>query len=212
MRWLAGAFMSWIPGWDSIEGAKAWSNSFFWASIGSLILLGITEVISHRYGIRGDNLAAAKEERIRQQHDWYVARIQYDTAQANERAAQANERAAQLEKEATEARAKNLAFEAALSPRWLEQDLSAKALNKYAGTRYSVISPDDFEPKRTANQIKFMLKRAGWIRETEPLPEVHVFQDGITVQLNQFSGPYGRLDEGTFEAAKLWWNKYMPAA
>jgi hypothetical protein len=57
---------------------------------------------------------------------------------------------AQLGKEAEELRAKNLDMEAAVSPRVLEQGLTSSALKHFAGTPFLVVSPTDFEPKRTA--------------------------------------------------------------
>ena len=54
--------MRWIPGWDSVEGAHWWSNAYFWGSILSLILLGASEVVSHRYSERRDRLANIEQE------------------------------------------------------------------------------------------------------------------------------------------------------
>jgi hypothetical protein len=53
--------MTWWPGWDSIEGAKGWADFYFWFGIGCLVLLAVSEVISHRYGLRKDELVAAAE-------------------------------------------------------------------------------------------------------------------------------------------------------
>lgn len=132
----------------------------------------------------------SKRERL--QAEERIAAAQADAARASEQAALAAERTAEM-------RAKNLALEAALSPRWMEQNLSALALHNFAGTMYDVASPNDFEPKRTASQIKFMLKQAGWTRT--PLPDPIIFLDGITVRINAFPVPRAGSDQTTIAAA-----------
>jgi hypothetical protein len=51
--------MTWWPGWKSIEGASRGETFFWWLGISCLILLATSEIISHRYGQRKDELAAA---------------------------------------------------------------------------------------------------------------------------------------------------------
>jgi hypothetical protein len=82
--------VSWIPGWDSIAGANTGSNIFFWAGIVALILLGVCEVISHRYGERKDVLVAQEQDETKRKHDEEIARLHLETAQANEHAAELN--------------------------------------------------------------------------------------------------------------------------
>ena len=84
---------------------EIWSGFFFWASIGCLIGLGITEVASHRYSERKDDLAEIEQHEIQRRHDEDMARVQHDTAQANERAAELTREAARLSAEAEAARA-----------------------------------------------------------------------------------------------------------
>lgn len=81
-------------------------------------------------------------------------------------------------------RAKNIDLEVAVSPRILEQALTAEKLKPYAGINFKVISPPDYEPKRTAGQIRFMLSSAGWIRFTSPLSHNYPFFDGVVVHTN----------------------------
>jgi hypothetical protein len=88
--------MGWIPGWDSIAGTGWWSGFYFWASIACLIGLGIAEVASHRYSGRMEDLTAAEQTKTQRRHDDEMARLQLETAKANERAAELN---AALEKE-----------------------------------------------------------------------------------------------------------------
>jgi hypothetical protein len=91
-----GVIMSWIPGWDSVTGANAGSNFFFWASIGGLILLGICEVVSHRYSERKDYLAAQGQDATQRRHDEEMARLHLETATISERAAKSELEVARL--------------------------------------------------------------------------------------------------------------------
>ena len=95
--------MSWIPGWESVTGARWWENFYFWASIGALILLGAAEIVSHRYTERKDELAAIEQTSTQRRHDEEMARLHAETeaskaeiAKANASAAEANARAEAL--------------------------------------------------------------------------------------------------------------------
>jgi hypothetical protein len=90
--------MSLIPGWGSIASAHWWENFYFWAGIVALILLGVTEVVSHRYTERKDELTATEQDETQRRHDEEMARLHLETAKITERAAI-------LEKEAAVARA-----------------------------------------------------------------------------------------------------------
>jgi len=81
--------MMWWPGWSTVEGASWWSNFYFWISIGSLFLLGASEVISHRYTLRTEDLVAQEQTETKRLHDTEIARVHLETAQANEKAAEA---------------------------------------------------------------------------------------------------------------------------
>ncbi|MES2253694.1 MAG: hypothetical protein V4559_01490 [Pseudomonadota bacterium] len=78
--------MSWWPGWNTAESAGWWSGFYFWFGIVALFVLGITEVISHRYGLRKDELfaiaervtatqRATHEQEVEKQHSEEVARL-----------------------------------------------------------------------------------------------------------------------------------------
>lgn len=114
--------------------------------------------------------------------DGKVADAKREGIRAGEAAGNALIRAADLEKKAQELKAANLAFESAISPRLIEQLHTSEALAKFAGVRFVVVSPSDFEPKRMAGQIRFVLSQAKWERYDEPLSfKQFAFRDGITV-------------------------------
>jgi hypothetical protein len=75
----------------------------------------------------------------------------------------------------------NLAMESAVSPRVLEQGLTAIELKPFADISVAVVSPSDFEPKRTAGQIRYMLDAAGWKRIAEPEGGFLAFNAGVVV-------------------------------
>jgi cell division protein FtsL len=85
-----------IPGWDSVAGASWWGTFWFWASIGSLLLLGVSEVISHRYTERKDFLAEREQTAEKQRHDEEMARLHLETRKAEERTAAAELELAKL--------------------------------------------------------------------------------------------------------------------
>jgi hypothetical protein len=53
--------MTWWPGWDSVASAGYWSHFWFWFGIVCLFALGASEVVSHMYGLRKDELVAVAE-------------------------------------------------------------------------------------------------------------------------------------------------------
>jgi hypothetical protein len=53
-------------------------------------LLGVFEVVSHRYSERKDELAAVEQDSTQRRHDEEMARLHLETAKANERAAELN--------------------------------------------------------------------------------------------------------------------------
>jgi hypothetical protein len=94
--------MSWIPGWQSIQATGWWSGFFFWASIISLIGLGISEFASHRYSERREESLEIQQRKEKDQHDSDIARLRLETSQANAETAKANEAAAKANERAAE--------------------------------------------------------------------------------------------------------------
>jgi hypothetical protein len=74
-----------VPGWNSIDGTGWWSSFYFWAGILSLLLPGATEVLSHRYGKRHDELVSVSENArahdVEVHHAAEVAAIQKKVAE-----------------------------------------------------------------------------------------------------------------------------------
>jgi hypothetical protein len=91
-----------------------------------------------------------------------------------------------LKKETEELRAKNLAFEKALVPRNVEQNLAAQALKEFKGLSDLVLSSNDPEARRTAGQIRWLLRQAGWSRFSgtiaDPFASPEMFRTGVEVR------------------------------
>jgi hypothetical protein len=160
--------MNWIPGWDSIAGAGWWSSFYFWASIVALIGLGISEVASHRYSERKDELTIIEQAAVQRRHDEDMASVQHDTAQANERAAQSNARAAEATQKAEEERLARVRLEAKLAPRSMteqeRQELSDK-LKPFSGTLVDIFvipTAGTADTVPLSRLIVSILGAAGW--------------------------------------------------
>jgi hypothetical protein len=194
--------VGWIPGWDSIAGASWWSAFWFWASILSLIGLGIAEVASHRYGTRKDDLAAIEEAAKDKRHEEDMARVQHETAQANERAAV-------LEKDAEEARlsiaaANARAAEAELQlaqlrkPRSLEvepQDRVTQSIKGFANTPFLISVFDDPETIGLLSQIESALSAAAWVEKPWKYGNIQYTRPNRpSVGLNTLSGIFVQVD------------------
>lgn len=142
--------MSWIPGWDSIAAATWWSSFYFWAGIVALLSLGISEVISHRYSERKDELVSEQQAAADRAHNEEIARLHLETADANARAAEASLALAQ--------------FKAARSLSQEQQQRIADKLKQFAGTMFdAAIGPKgDPEPLYLIRDISSALLLARW--------------------------------------------------
>lgn len=161
--------MSWIPGWDTVANAGWWSTFYFWASIGSLMLLGASEVVSHRYSERKDELSEQEQTKTQQKHDEEIARLHLETANANA---------------STEMlRKENLEMLHAISPRSIDQSgYVTEPLKVFAGMRVFLGSVPDPEAQRTAGQLALLFQMSDW--NISPLPgdgNIEPFNEGISV-------------------------------
>lgn len=161
--------MNWPPGWSSIESAAWWSTAWFWAGIVSLLMLGICEVVSHRYSQRKDELADAHQRTLQRQHDTDIAELQLQAANANEQAANANERAANAQVELEKYKAPRTIPE----PQWAT---FIAAIQPSSGQEYIPSVASGTEPDNLVCLIDNLLKEAGWKRFDHPM--------GITVGTN----------------------------
>ena len=93
-----------LPGWDSLSAVNRYHSVAEITGIVILAALVVAEVISYKYGNRKDFLTEQQQHTIDQRHDEEMARLQRETAKANERAAE-------LEKEANESKERYLLFE-----------------------------------------------------------------------------------------------------
>lgn len=164
--------MNWWPGWDSIAGTHWWSNAYFWASITALIMLGVFEVVSHRYSERETELSDIQRENTDRQYRKDIADLhdrastaEQKAAELGREAAQIRERAANLENEAAILQQKNLELEMQIAPRRIptaEVPNLVSRFRKYAGQTASVTSYAlDLEGAVFAKQLVDGMTQAG---------------------------------------------------
>jgi len=70
---------SW-PGWNSIDSANAWAHFWFWFGIGCFFLLGASEMIAFRYGLREDALVEIRDQQRDQDQQTTEARHRDEVA------------------------------------------------------------------------------------------------------------------------------------
>jgi hypothetical protein len=94
--------MTWWPGWDSIANTGWWSHFWFWFGIACLFALGASEIVSHVYGLRKDELVAAAESAANTQRqadaDAAETRRKEDVAGLQEKLSEADKRVNELQK------------------------------------------------------------------------------------------------------------------
>lgn len=198
--------MSLIPGWNSVAGSHWWSNFYFWGSIGALILLGVAEIVSHRYGERKDELTAIEQDATKRAHETEIAALHRDTARltaeaesakaqiatAQEAAAKANERTAKAELDLARLRSET-------GPRTLNRDRFLKILAQgQKGTLEVVYAAEDQESALFALSIRVLSEDGGWT----VLPKKAVPGGDILGRLPGF-GPNVRVEVRSLSAGDI---------
>jgi hypothetical protein len=169
-----------MVGWESIQATGWWSGFFFWASIVSLIGLGISEVASHRFSERKDELVERQQIADKERHDADMARVQHDAALAIERAASlekdaessraaiadANARAAEANRLAESERLARLELEARVAPRRIRGEQRQEMIAVLSAARPSGIAVVsrllDSEGQDFAEDIAAVFKASKW--------------------------------------------------
>jgi len=115
--------MSWIPGWDSVDGAGSWSHFWFWFGILCLFALGASEIVSHVYSLRKDQLVAAADRASAEQRE----------RETNEAEARRKAETEALQKQLAEADKKVAELDRLRTPRHLSDAQKAKLTASLAG-------------------------------------------------------------------------------
>jgi hypothetical protein len=100
--------MTWWPGWDSIANTGWWSHFWFWFGIACLFALGASEVVSHVYGLRKDELVTAAERAATEQRerdaDAAEARRKAEVEAVQQKLSEADKKVSDLQKSTTHRR------------------------------------------------------------------------------------------------------------
>jgi hypothetical protein len=113
--------------------------------------------------------------------DLRAAQANEEAAKAIAKAAIADENAARANASAERLRAQNLELEKAVSPRFFEQYAPTEALKSFQGISVFVTSAPDFESRRMAGQLRWVVTNAGWKRFSGPANTQFHYFDGVNV-------------------------------
>src|SRR5260221_7182328 len=148
--------MTWWPGWDSIECAGWWSGFYFWFGIFCLFMLGVSEMVSHRYGQRRDALVAiAEDARSRQRTQEEIATQQRHASEIGglkEQLSEAEDKVLKLQKQQADRR---------FSPE--QKQMLIATLSPFKGQLVDITSVlGDSEAHKLAEEIASVFAGAEW--------------------------------------------------
>lgn len=187
--------MAWWPGWDSISGANAWSQLWFWVALACLVGLAASGVLSHVYGLRKDALveiAARSAEAERQQQE-----------QAKEREAEQRHagQLAELRELLSKANSKVAELQKGQAQRRLTADQQAAilaAITRFAGQKIAIISVvGNGEARLYRDDFVKVFDAAGWDhRGASGILEANYPYNlvGLELTLHQVNAQQGRTN------------------
>lgn len=150
---------------EELSSAKFWSH--VWESTSEIAFFVV--VVALAVELAADHFVKPHREKIERVQADKVLELQHSNLA--------------LQETAETLRAKNLEVEKAIAPRTFEQYMTARELSGFASMHALVVSPIDFEPRRTAGQIRWMLfQNAGWRRFDRPVELPNLFSDGVVVR------------------------------
>lgn len=175
---------------------RSWSNwnSAYLTFTGIVIVLALVAFLLQFVASRKSVLLIAAQSKYSQAKDQQAAvdsqnkDVEIGTTKAS--AAKANDHAAQLELRSEQLHKENIELEKALSGRiFNNQDDAARQLAKFGPVDVLIEYLPDWECRRTAGQVAFVLSEAKWnITGFVANPNDSVFFDGVGVAVNA-SGP-----------------------
>jgi hypothetical protein len=193
--------MTWWPGWDSIESTAFWSHFWFWFGIACLFALGASEIVSHIYGLRKDQLVAVAETAASAQR-----KSDADAAETRRKGdvEALQKQLAAAEKSAEDAQKKAASVERAAMARHLtesQQTAIFNAIAQFAGKSVDIVIPmGDNEAKSFAGEFVSIFRKAGWNAGENDGINQAVWTGppvtGVQVTLNQGEASANRLPPG----------------
>lgn len=184
-----GEIMTWWPGWDSVASTGYWSHFWFWFGIICLFALGASEIVSHVYGLRKDELVAIAERAASDQ------RKAYDAA-AEERRKSETEA---LQRQLTDADKKVAGLQAQNIPRHLSEADKATliaGLSAFPGRKVDLFCVTGaWDAAEFAKDLQFVFKQAKWIVPDRPSYGIVMGADvaGVEFLVNPSVAPEGEV-------------------
>jgi hypothetical protein len=198
-----------LPGWNSAEASGWWSGLYFWAGLVCLLLLGVTEILSHRYAERRSDLLAqaesaaeaqkgaveAQKDEVEAQRAGEVDALRRQLADAQSRAASAVSAAIEARKPHGDAALRRLTDH--------EKETLLFALSPFAGQRVTFKSVlGDAEGKRFIEDFIVTLRRARWSFDDKADVSQAVFDGqpvGVQVTVNAHDAEAGKVPPAAAE-------------
>jgi hypothetical protein len=177
--------MSWLPGWNSIEGSAKWGDIFFWAGFSLLVLLAACILMSKVYGWRRDALITVRNQLIAIAGELQPLQAPQAQPQPRDQTGPQEQREGAIERRDAEAPGARVPGEPAergvaepprqpdrvarlqeRPPRALTEAQKRSvigALSPLRGQKFSVVCiANDAEGKNLAGEIVTVLRAAGW--------------------------------------------------
>jgi hypothetical protein len=174
--------MTWLPGWNSIEGSARWGDIFFWTGFALLLVLAGCIVLSKLYGWRRDALIVRRDQLIaiaqdlRGHTDSIEPKDQARVAVPVPQRAEPEPPGARIPAEPTDKAAAEPAAPERMPdrvarlqerpPRGLTEGQKKSmiaALAPFRGQKFSIVCiVDDREGKNFGGEIIAVLRAAGW--------------------------------------------------
>lgn len=188
-----------LPGWNSAEASEWWSGLYFWVGIVCFLMLGVTEVLSYRYGERRGELFARAESAAVSQRDDLEARRTTEVETLRQQLSEAQKRAADAGAEAKKPHQD-------VAPRRLsdhEKETLVFALSPFSGQRITFKSVlGDAEGRRFIEDFIATFRRAHWSFDDKADVSQAVFDGqpvGVQVTVNAHDAQAGRVPPSAAE-------------
>jgi hypothetical protein len=171
--------MWWWPGWDSVESTSFWSHFWFWFGIGCLFMLGASEIVSHIYGLRKDELHAVAESNATEQRqrdaDAAEARRIAEVTTFQQKLGNAEKELAEVKRQTTQR-----------SLNQQQKQTIIDVLLPFRGQKIDIICPaGDAEANTFAEDFISVFEAAGWDHGGACQSMRHPPMVGLTISVRQ---------------------------
>jgi hypothetical protein len=183
--------MTWWPGWESAETANWWAHFWFWFGIGCFVLLGASEIVAFRYGLRKDALIEIRDQQradqAKRDRDQAEMRRKAEVGALQKQVSDADKKVAELQKQ-------RLGWRLTQE----QKNTLIAAMRPFAWQKISITCiMGDLYGKEAADDFIAVAKTAGWDSPPEAEQTVYTIDPvGILLFVNEAEGQAGRFPVG----------------